>query len=164
MRFFGSQGLRVVCVAGGDRFAESIIGRASVLDGDRIEIHGYRIRLRGIDALESGQLCSDDSATAYRCGRVAAFALDDFLKSARPTTCHKVDWDRYGQMVARCTAGGKDVAEWLVRNGHALDWPKFSKGAYAVEQAEARRARAGMWQGEFVERWKYRKQHRRPGI
>jgi endonuclease YncB( thermonuclease family) len=31
-------------------FAETIIGQASVIDGDTIEIHGQRIRLSGIGA------------------------------------------------------------------------------------------------------------------
>lgn len=30
--------------------AETIAGRASVIDGDTIEVHGARIRLWGIDA------------------------------------------------------------------------------------------------------------------
>ncbi len=34
-----------------------IIGTASVTDGDTIKIHGERIRLHGIDAPESRQLC-----------------------------------------------------------------------------------------------------------
>ena len=37
--------------------AKSIEGRATVIDGDTIEIHGTRIRLNGIDAPESSQLC-----------------------------------------------------------------------------------------------------------
>ena len=39
-------------------------GVASVIDGDTIEIHGTRIRLNGIDAPESGQLCQDARGTA----------------------------------------------------------------------------------------------------
>jgi endonuclease YncB( thermonuclease family) len=39
-----------------------VTGRASVIDGDALEIHGERIRLSGIDAPESAQLCKDDRA------------------------------------------------------------------------------------------------------
>ena len=34
-------------------FANDLAGRASVIDGDTLEIHGTRIRLWGIDAPES---------------------------------------------------------------------------------------------------------------
>jgi endonuclease YncB( thermonuclease family) len=37
--------------------ADDLIGQASVIGGDTIEIHGTRIRLWGIDAPESRQLC-----------------------------------------------------------------------------------------------------------
>ena len=36
-----------------------IIGRATVIDGDTIEIQGERIRLNGVDAPKSSQLCRD---------------------------------------------------------------------------------------------------------
>ena len=50
---------------------DDLQGVASVIDGDTIEIHGTRIRLNGIDAPESGQLCQDARGTAWRCGHAA---------------------------------------------------------------------------------------------
>lgn len=44
-----------------------IIGQASIVDGDTIEIHGQQIRLAGIDAPESDQLCRDADSALYRC-------------------------------------------------------------------------------------------------
>jgi endonuclease YncB( thermonuclease family) len=37
--------------------ADDMIGQASVIDGDTLEVHSTRIRLWGIDAPESTQLC-----------------------------------------------------------------------------------------------------------
>src|SRR5262245_8296080 len=51
-----------------------ITGIASVIDGDTIEIHGQRIRLFGIDAPESGQLCVRPTGERWRCGQQASFA------------------------------------------------------------------------------------------
>jgi endonuclease YncB( thermonuclease family) len=37
--------------------ADDLTGQASIIDGDTLEIHGTRIRLWGIGAPESSQLC-----------------------------------------------------------------------------------------------------------
>src|SRR6266516_3524599 len=52
------------------RHRESYSPRASMvrIDGDTLEIHGTRIRLWGIDAPESSQLCRDDESLRYQCG------------------------------------------------------------------------------------------------
>ncbi len=138
-------------------FADPIIGRASVIDGDTIEIHGERIRFNGIDAPESRQLCQDAQGQDYRCGQVASNALDRFLSQSRPTRCDFVERDRYGRFVGNCyRADGASVASWLVRNGHAMDWPRYSDGAYADDQAAAKAERLGIWAGTFQPPWDWR--------
>ena len=111
----------------------------------------------GIDAPESEQLCLDASGKEYRCGQNASFALADFLKAHQPTSCIAVDRDRYRRMVAVCAASGIDIGEWMVRQGHAVDWPKYSAGFYAQAETEARKAKRGVWVGSFERPWTWRK-------
>lgn len=144
-------------LAGVSISAADQIGRASVIDGDTIEIAGERIRFNGVDAPESWQRCLDANGAEYRCGKVAADALDAFLAESRPTQCRELGRDRYKRAVAECfRADGVSVNAWLVRNGHALDWPRYSKGRYAGEQADAEREGLGMWQGQFMAPWEAR--------
>ncbi|WP_395448894.1 thermonuclease family protein [Aminobacter sp. UC22_36] len=136
---------------------ETIEGRASVVDGDTIEVAGQRVRFDGIDAPESSQYCEDAKGFEYPCGQKAAQALDEFLAASRPVKCSFVEWDQYGRFVGNCfRADGKSVAGWLVENGHALDWPRYSNGTYAEHQAAAKGAKRGIWQGQFQEPWEWR--------
>ena len=113
----------------GDALADDFVGQASVVDGDTLEIHGIRIRLWGIDAPESRQLCRGEDSLQYRCGAQAANDLDAFI-ARRPVNCSPLSLDPYGRTVATCSVGGTDLGEWLVRKGLALDWPQYSKGRY----------------------------------
>jgi endonuclease YncB( thermonuclease family) len=116
--------------------ADEFVGQASVVDGDTIEIHGMRIRLWGIDAPESTQLCRGDDSLQYRCGAEAANAT--FIAN-RPVNCSPINRDRYGRTVATCTVGGGDLGERLVRQGLALDWPQYSSGKYGPSNGERRK-------------------------
>ncbi|RWC23234.1 MAG: thermonuclease family protein [Mesorhizobium sp.] len=132
-------------------------GRASVIDGDTVEIAGQRIRFNGIDAPESRQYCNDAKGFDYPCGRRAAQALDQFLAASRPLHCSFVDRDRYERLVGNCNrADGRSVQKWLVEQGLALDWPRYSNGAFAAEQVSAKAARRGVWQGRFDPPWDWR--------
>ena len=57
-KFSGVQPANTPTVANSPAKPQTISGRASVIDGDTIEIHGIRIRLFGIDAPETGQTCA----------------------------------------------------------------------------------------------------------
>jgi len=134
---------------------DDLTGQASIIDGDTLEIHGTRIRLWGVDAPESSQLCRGEDSLQYRCGAQAANDLDAFI-ARRPVSCLPISLDRYGRTVATCFVGGVDVGDWLVRNGLAFDWPEYSKRKYDATQREAEEAGRGIWKGSYVEPWLYR--------
>ncbi|WP_319796659.1 thermonuclease family protein [Nitrobacter sp.] len=145
----------IVALVSSPALAETITGQTSVIDGDTLEIHGQRIRLSGIDAHESDQLCRGDDSLQYRCGAKAANALDEHI-AGRPVSCEGISRDQYGRTVAACSIDSEDVADWLVRNGFAFDWPRYSKGKYAGAQKEAERAGRGVWAGSYIVPWAYR--------
>src|SRR5690606_5257440 len=106
--------------------SEPIVGRASVIDGDTLEIRGQRIRLWGIDAPEGRQTCTRAGQT-YRCGTEAARLLDELLLDKTVTCQPRGRPDRYGRIVAQCSyqstragsivVGRQDVGGYLVASG-----------------------------------------------
>ncbi|GJD66585.1 thermonuclease family protein [Methylobacterium frigidaeris] len=150
-----------VVVGGNALAADPIVGRASVTDGDTLVIRGYRIRLFGIDAPEGAQLCQDAGGKDYRCGQKAALALSDKIGAAT-VTCESKDQDRYGRIVAVCTATGIDLNGWMVGEGHALAYRQFST-VYVPQEDAARAAKRGIWAGTFTPPWDWRKAKRESG-
>lgn len=119
--------------------ASQIAGTASVVDGDTIEIHGQRIRLSGFDTPESGKRCGDTNVY-----QSASLALSDFIAN-RTVRCTPSGTDRYNRVVATCSVGGSGLAEYIVSQGWGRDWPRYSNGAYADEEAAARAGQRGLW-------------------
>jgi endonuclease YncB( thermonuclease family) len=125
-----------------------LVGRARIVDGDTIEIQGQRVRLFGIDAPEMAQTCRDARGEDYRCGLRATLALAARIGGGT-VTCDQRDVDRYQRIVAVCSLGGEELNGWLVREGYAVSYRRFST-AYVGDEEKARAERRGLWSGGFV--------------
>ena len=112
--------------------ADPITGPVTkIRDGDTFLVNRQPIRLCGVDAPER-KTNAGKKATAFitqaikgktvRCIPVGEGTVCD--GRSRPTN--------HDRIVAQCFIQGRDIAEILVRSGHACDWPKFSGGAYRV--------------------------------
>ena len=140
--------------------ANDLVGVASVIDADTLEIRGVRIRPHGIDAPESRQLCQRSSGDDWRCGQQAALALADRI-GRRTVSCMVRDVDRYERAIAVCTQDNQDLIRWLVSEGWAVAYRRYSRDYIAAED-QARRAGRNIWAGQFVMPWDWRRGQRLP--
>lgn len=146
--------LLLVAASGSAIASAEITGVATVVDGDTVEIHGQRIRLHGIDAPESAQLCLRPDGPQWRCGQQAALALADRIGWLF-VVCRRTDTDRYGRVVAVCHQGSEDLNAWMVSEGWAVAYRRYSPDYIALED-EARKAGRNMWSSRFVMPWDWR--------
>ena len=72
----------------------------------------------------------------------------------RPVTCEDLGRDRYKRIIGRCTVAGEDLSEWMVSQGLALAYRRYSLD-YVDEEADAQAARRGIGAGEFVKPWEW---------
>ena len=135
----------------------TLTGVPRIIDGDTIRIGNTRIRLHGIDAPEAKQTCTA-GGKEWRCGQEATFALANIIGRTW-VDCVERDRDRYGRIVAVCRVGGpkgKDLGAWMVSEGWALAYRKYSLDYVAAEDA-ARKAGRGLWRGKFITPWEWRR-------
>jgi endonuclease YncB( thermonuclease family) len=143
--------------------AADLTGPAKVRGGDAILIANMRVRLGGIDAPSVDQLCLNSQGERWTCG---AAARDELIKHTenKMWTCHtSTAADRRGRLVARCEVDGEDIQKWIVRNGWALSYVRFSHD-YDQDEKAARDAKAGMWQGAFIAPWDWRVRNKKTTI
>ncbi|WP_231703990.1 thermonuclease family protein [Cochlodiniinecator piscidefendens] len=96
-------------------------GPAYVTDGDTITIQKTQVRIYGIDAPE----------LHHPYGQKAKWAMVHLCKGHR-IRAEITDEDEYGRTVAKCfLPDGRDLSEEMVKQGLAIDWPKFSGGKYS---------------------------------
>ena len=107
-------------------------GEAGVVDGNGI-IFGDQIevRLNGIAAPESG---ADEVAT----GGPESTAHLKKLVEGKIVTCLLDGMMNGPRLIGICFVEGKDLGELQVKNGHARDCSKLSKGRYAEAESWAK--------------------------
>ena len=134
-----------------------VYGVPVVVDGDTLKIGGERVRLHGIDAPETTQTCIKNQ-TIWKCGRQAGEALKSHI-DGREVACEGDSRDRYGRLIAVCSLAGKDLNAWIVREGWAMAYRRYSTD-YVDEEQEAAARGAGIWAGDFVSPWEWRRARR----
>ena len=120
-------------------------GKPVVIDAATLDIAGERVRLDGIEAPGFRETCPA-GGDRWHCGMEAASALA-FLIARSWVSCVERGRDPQGRLVAACYAGGPggpDLALRLLHAGWARTGPRASD-AYRAAEAEARRARKGLW-------------------
>jgi endonuclease YncB( thermonuclease family) len=137
---------------------ETFSGRvAKVADGDTFTLDDKtKVRLWGIDTPEKKQECQAADGKPYPCGIRAQQALEAFALGRKVTCEDKQKGGSYGRRVAACAVDGKDLAGFMVSQGYAVDYKKFSKGAYLGAQRQAQAEKRGIWSGRFQlpEEWR----------
>ena len=142
-----------------------ISGIAKVVDGDTIKIENKKIRLFGIDAPEKKQKCRKPRLTIlfltfnkdYPCGEISTLKLKQKIND-KFVTCKSTNLDRYKRFIAECFKNKTNINKWMVRNGYAVAYKKYSK-KYSASENIARKDKLGLWIGTFQMPWEWRKEN-----
>ena len=133
-----------------------IVGHPRVIDGDSLNFGKTRVRLQGIDSPERKQLCTDKYAKLYWCGIEATKAIEALIGNGL-VRCEGAERDRYKRILSTCyNEAGENLNKWMVRNGWALAYRKYSK-RYIREESMAQEEKLGIWAGEFIKPWEWRR-------
>tara|TARA_B110000240_G_C13096808_1_gene282440 strand:- start:31 stop:501 length:471 start_codon:yes stop_codon:yes gene_type:complete len=135
--------------------ANEIYGLPVVTDGDTIKISNNKIRLHGIDAPEKKQMCTK-KAKEYYCGKISTKALTKKINKNIIKCSIQKNKDRYNRYIGVCFVGKENLNRWMVRNGYAIAYRRYSKD-YVLDENFAKRKKLGLWSGTFLKPEKWRK-------
>ena len=119
----------------------TITGKAYVTDGDGIRVARQEVRIAGLDAPEWDQKAKHQDGYWYKHGKRVKSALIKEIGGKRVLVSVE-SVDKFGRLIGTVTCNGRDIGEWLVREGHAI--AAYSDRYKHVER-EAREAKRGMW-------------------
>ena len=146
-----------LCFSAFAKDTQEILSTTKVIitDGDTIKFNNKKIRLHGIDTPEIKQLCKNKNGEDYKCGVKAKLALINLI-SSHQVKCSVHGKDRYKRLIATCFVKNININEWLVKEGWALAYRRYSKD-YVDEEVFAKNNNLGIWRGDFLEPWKWRR-------
>jgi endonuclease YncB( thermonuclease family) len=90
-----------------------------VVDGDTLVIGAAKIRLEGIDAPETDQICLNTNGVRWTCGIDARDQHAAHI-GGRAVSCAPNGTDAYKRTLAICSLAGEDLNAWMVQQGWAL--------------------------------------------
>ena len=121
----------------------TIKGKAIIIDGDTIKIGIEKIRFGGIDTPEKNQTGHEFSKKKLKkkIGNLIVICVREKNK------------DYWGRTVAECFVNGESISIFMVKNGYACDYVKYSKKKYAKQQEYAKTKKLGIWKMKFNPSW-----------
>ena len=78
------------------------------------------------------------------------------LNSNKSIKCTDHGIDQYGRHISECWIGKISINSWLVKNGYALAYLKYSNKFFHDEK-KAKENELGLWQGRFIYPWEWRR-------
>lgn len=144
----------LACLACSIAQAADLSGVPRIVDGDTLAIGATKVRLQGIDAPETDQICLNTNGVRWTCGIDARDQLAAHI-GGRTISCSSNGTDAYKRTLAICSLAGEDLNAWMVQQGWALAYVQYSSEYLKVEN-DARANQRGLWHGAFIAPWDWR--------
>ena len=131
----------------------------AIIDGDTIQSSdGTTVRLYGIDAPGYKQSCYTNNKE-WPCGKQSKQVLQDFIKN-KEIICEFKNKDIYNRNIEDCLADGKSISEYMVENGWAVAYTRYSD-KYQWAELKAKKNKSGIWSADcFIEPERWRREDR----
>ena len=127
-----------------------------IIDGDTIHLNNEKIRFTGIDTPELKQTCNKNNEIIY-CGIQARQLLINKIGKNK-VNCVKEGKDQYKRTLAECFVNDLSLSRFLVREGYAFAYRKYSK-KFIEDENFAKKNNMGMWSMKFEYPWDWRKKN-----
>ena len=127
-----------------------------IIDGDTIHLNNEKIRFTGIDTPELKQTCNKNNEI-INCGIQARQLLIDKIGKNK-VNCIREGKDQYKRTLAECFVNDLSLSRFLVREGYAFAYRKYSK-KFINDENFAKKNNIGMWTMKFEYPWDWRKKN-----